>query len=224
MFEHIKDDVGRGAELWLPKDQLGADRILLPKKSKGLGVWCKFGISTLDEKGRILSHREGPSRSFVRNAGLIIRNILLVVSPVNEDLVDDTGVARKGRFISGLITSGAEPTVGAAGIMKFGSGVTPVASTDFNITTPIPALANATVTTAIITESASQDQWTHTGQSTNSSGITVTVQEVGLFAQLNDAFAAATLRTIMMLHDLSGAVPVANGITVQGVYTITVAV
>ena len=61
------------------------------------------------------------------------------------------------------------------------------------------------------------------GQITNTTGSSFTVQEMGLFPELNDASAVAN-RTTMMLRDLTGAVVVANGQTIIGTYTFTIAV
>lgn len=193
------------------------------KIPKGLGMWGQVSVDVLDGK-RLVERRVAPCRSFLRNTGLFMRNFLSVVTTANENLIDSTGVARNPRIISGALVFDTSTVVFTTGQMKFGSGTPTILSTDFDIQTPIASLPTATITTAIITENAAMNQWKHEGTSINSAVSPVTVNEIGLYAQIRDAIVPATGRQIMMLHDLTGAVIVGAGLTILGRYTITVSV
>lgn len=209
------------ADLDLPKELLARIR------GRGLGVWAKAELEVVDSAGKILDRRAGPSRSFLRNFGRFIRGYLSVVTTVNEDITDQTGVAQKPRLITGALSAnggGLSRVINpSAGFIRFGSGTAAVLSTDFNVQTPIATLADAVVTTTILVEDNVQSQWQYQGSSPNTGG-SVTVNEVAIFGNLNSAtantfFAAAQLRDL-----ISPGVVVGVGLTALGRYTITVAV
>ncbi|MEM3000659.1 MAG: hypothetical protein QXP41_00505 [Candidatus Nitrosocaldus sp.] len=173
----------------------------------------------------IVDEREGKSRSFVRNFSRFVRNLLLVSATVNEDLADISGVARKAKIITGGITDANNPrVVGAVLQIRFGIGTAAVQSTDFELNTVNASLMPSNTNTTILTEDSVKSGWKIEGQSTNTSGSSLTVNEMALYAVIVDANASAN-RTIMMIRDLvTPGVVVANGLTILGRYTITVAV
>ena len=210
------------AELDLPKELLA--RI----KSKGLGIWARAEFEVRDGDRLMDRMRIAPSRSFLRNFGRMVRGFLSVVTTVNEDITDTSGVAQKPRLVQGTIASSGggfnRVTTATPGFIRFGSGTAAVLSTDFDVQTPIATLADATVTTTVVVEDATQSQWQWQGSSPNTGGA-VTVNEITMNCNFskanvtNSGFAAAILRDLISPGVLVGA-----GLTALGRYTITVAV
>ena len=216
------------ASVFVPKSELDLPKELLARiKSRGLGVWAKAELEIMDAAGKVIDRRAAPSRSFLRNFGRFVRGFLSVVTTVNEDLSDDAGVAKKPRLVTGALSSNGgtfNRVVHTPGFIRFGSGTAAVLSTDFNVQTPIATLADATVTTTIIVEDATQSQWKYEGSSPNTGG-SVTVNEIAIFANLNRDTPSNQFFATAMLRDLiSPGVVVGAGLTALGRYTITVAV
>lgn len=208
------------AELDLPKELLA--RI----KSKGLGIWARAEFELRDGDRIVDQMRIAPSRSFLRNFGRFVRGMFSVVTTVNEDLTDDSGVAQKPRIVTGTLSSNSAPfsrVTSSAGVIRFGSGVAAVLSTDFNVQTPIATLADATVTTTIVVEDATQSQWQWQGSSPNTGGA-VTVNEIAMLCNLSKATANSAFLTAILRDLISPGVLVGAGLTALGRYTITVAV
>jgi hypothetical protein len=202
--------------------------IVIPKhlepknKPKGYGIWARYDVEVYDGN-KLIDVVGGPSRSFVRNVGRLIRNILLVTSTTNEDIIDSGGTARKPRIITGAITSGAESVIAAIGNIKFGNGTTAVNSAQFELTGT--QLGSGTVTTTQITENAAGSSWKHEASVVNVTGSPFTVNEMGLYTRLRRATLASQNDQCMLLRDLvSPGVVVADTLTILGRYTITVSV
>jgi len=212
-------------------------RKMIPATPAGMGVFAKFAIQVLDKNGKAVAFRhpvtgkmvkkmERPVHSFNRNFGFWIRGFLQNVDSalnLNETLTDDAGASFLCRLKSGL-TSGSQSILTGAAKIKFGNSNAALLTTQFNLQgTLLGAVTEAAVVTALVVEDSVQTIFTCTGQITNTTGGSFTVQEMGLFPELNGS-TGTTNNTTMMLRDLTGAVVVNNGQTIIGTYTFTIAV
>ena len=225
MLENFK--LSKDGGIFVPSDRVALPKALAGRKPKGWGIWANWGVDVLDSRGVLQDRKVGPCRSFLRNWGRLVRNHLLVDDTTNEDITDDTGVARQPRIIQGALASvgsGFRKVVRAAGIIKFGSGTTAVTSTDFNVETQIATFGDMTVTTTVITEDAVESEWKHEGSAANTSGGPVTINNMGLFAKLSRATTTGEFNAMGIYDIVSPGVVVADTLTALGRYTITVAV
>lgn len=172
-----------------------------------------------------LAAKQGcPAHSFLQNYARLVRGFINGDSPVNESLTDSGGVARQARIVSGTLTGDNVPPVGAAGDIGFGNSNAALDSTQHELQGVI--LGKAAVVTTVIVEDATQSQWKHEGQVTNTTGGTFNVQEIGLYANMRDAIVGgAPVRQIMTMRDIvNPLVAVGDTLTVLGRYTFTVAI
>jgi hypothetical protein len=219
----------------MPSRRAGGRRI--PVTPAGMGVFAKFAIQIMDKDGRIVPFRnpltgkmvrkmERPVHSFTRNFGFFQRGFLSNIDSAinqNETLTDDTGASFLCRLKSGL-TAGSSTIITGLAKMKFGNSSAALSNTQFNLQgTLLGPTTEAAVVVALVVEDSVQTIFTCTGQITNGTGGSFTVQEMGLFPELTDS-TGTTNRTTMMLRDLTGAVVVNNGQTIIGTYTFTIAV
>lgn len=210
----------------------------LPATPVGMGVFAKFAIKILDKAGKVVPFRhpvtgkmvrklEGPSHSFTRNFGFFIRgcfqNLDTAVN-LNETLTEDTGASFQDRTKSLTAMPGAIPIISGLAKIKFGSSNAALLTTQFDLQgVLLGPTTEAPVAIVLIVEDSVQTIFTVTGQITNGSGGPFTVEEMGLFPELGDQTGGSN-RTTMMLRDLTGSVLVANGQTIIGEYTFTIAV
>lgn len=199
---------------------------VIPLAPAGMGVFAKVGIKILDENGQVVKELEQPCHSFTRQFGLWIRGMFQNAGAtlnVNETLTDDAGATFLPRIKgSGLTGSGASVT-GLAKI-KFGNSSSALSTTQTNLQgTLLGPTTEAAVTVTPVTEDSVSTVFTVSGQITNGTGGSFTVQEMGLFSELTDSSNTGN-RTTMMLRDLTGSVVVNNGQTIIGTWTFTIAV
>lgn len=222
--------------LMLPARRSGGRRI--PPVPAGMGVFAKWAIQVVDKAGKVVPVRhpktgkmvrkiEAPVHSFTRQFGLFIRGFLMNLDSAlnqNETLTDDTGASFQCRLKSVAGMSGTLAIVTGLGKMKFGNSSAPLDNTQTNLQGALLGPTNeATVSVNLVVEDSSNTIFTVSGQLTNGLGGNFTVEEMGLFAELNDT-AGGTNRTTMMLRDLTGSVVVGNTQTIIGTYTFTIAV
>lgn len=203
----------------------------------GMGVFAKFAVKLLDKDGKQIAFRhpktgkmvkqiESPVHSFVRNFGFFIRGIFQnndSTLNVNETLTDDTGASFQDRTKSAAYAGSIAIFSGLAK-MKFGNSSAALSTTQFDLQgILLGPTTEATVVVALVVEDSVQTIFTVTGQLTNGTGGTFTVEEMGLFPEMGDTTGVAN-RTTMMLRDLTGSVPVNDGQTIIGEYTFTIAV
>lgn len=230
---------------------------LLPVVPKGAGVFAKFSIQVIDQKGsellakvknpadraRIIARHavrfpdpktgklvrkiEGPSHSFTRNLGFWIRGIFqnLDSAPnLNETLTDDTGATFLTRTKSNVGSAGVISIISGLAKIKFGNSAAALSTTQFNLQgVLLGPTTEAAVVVALVVEDSTNTIFTVTGQILNGTGGSFSVEEVGLFPELGNTAGVAN-NTTMMLRDLTGTVAVANGQTIIGQYTFTIAV
>jgi len=213
-------------------------RRMIPATPVGAGIFAKFAVQVLDKAGKAAPFRhpktgkmvrkiEGPSHSFTRNLGLYMlamyQNLDSALN-ANPTLTDDTGASFVARMVSGATLGGTIAMFTGVPKIKFGNSSAALLTTQFNLQGVLlgPTTEAATVTTLVV-EDTVQTIFTVVGQITNGTGGAFTVQEMGLFPEMNDS-AAATNKTTMFLRDLTGAVVVNNGQTIIGTYTFTIAV
>lgn len=209
----------------------------IPVTPAGMGVFAKFAVEILDEAGKKVAFRhpltgkmvrkmERPVHSFTRNFGFFQRGFLTNIDSalnLNETLTDDAGASFLCRLKSGL-TSGSTSVITGLAKMKFGNSNAALSNTQFNLQgTLLGPTTEATVVVALVVEDSVQTIFTATGQITNGTGGSFTVEEMGLFSELTDSTGTGN-RTTMMLRDLTGSVIVNNGQTIIGTYTFTIAV
>lgn len=211
------------------KDLIGSDRkLILPVNSgklvgpEGLGVWAKWEIEVRDGE-RILEKREGPSHSFVKNFGKLIRNFFDVRDNINEVLTERGGASFFPRVKSNpSCTGGDVRLISAAARIRFADSSAALNSNQTNLQGTILSLTYGAVTTSLIVEDATKTEFKSEGQVTNITGGPVTVQEMGLFSQINSE--AGVSQDTLTLRDLTGPVVVADGLTILGRWTFTLAV
>lgn len=204
----------------------------------GMGIFAKYAVQVLDKAGKVvpITHPmtgkrvkkvEGPSHSFTRQIGLLLMSMFQNLDSAlnqNPTLTDDTGASFIARMISGSLAGGNIAMFTGVPKIKFGNSSAALASTQVNLQgTLLGPTTEAVTTNALTVEDTVQTIFTVTGQITNGTGGSFTVQEMGLFPELNNA-SNGTNNTTMFLRDLTGAVVVANGQTIIGTYTFTIAV
>lgn len=222
--------------LALPARRVGGKR--LPVTPAGMGVFAKFAIQVIDKAGKVVPFKhpvtgkmvrkmERPVHSFNRNFGFWIRGFLQNIDSAinqNETLTDDTGASFQCRLKSDGSISGAAAIVTGLAKIKFGDSSAALQTTQFNLQgVLLGPITEAAVTVTLVVEDSVQTIFTVSGQITNNTGGTFTVEEMGLFPELTDT-AAVGNRTTMMLRDLTGSVPVNDGQSIIGTYTFTIAV
>lgn len=203
-------------------------KLILPKNAgklagpEGLGVWAKWEVEVRDG-ARLLEKREGPSHSFVKNFGKFIRGMFEHVSDVNEVLTELGGAGFSVREKSNSFLAGNDdPPISSAAKIRFGTSAAALNSNQFHLQGTILSLTFGTVTTSLIVEDNVQTQFKSEGQVTNSTGGPVTVNEMGLYMQMRSE--ANVSRDTLALRDLTGPIIVADGLTILGRWTFTLAV
>lgn len=211
---------------------------LIPAIPAGMGVFAKFAIQILDKAGKAVPFRhpvtgkmvrkmERPVHSFNRNFGFWIRGFMQNPDGtlnINETLTDDTGASFLCRLKSNSANPGSIPVLSGLAKIKFGNSNAALSTTQFNLQgTLLGPVTEGTVTVTLVVEDTVQTIFTVSGQVTNGTGGAFSVEEMGLFPELNDSTGGSNFTT-MMLRDLTGTVPVANGQTIIGTYTFTIAV
>lgn len=217
-----------------PSRRVGKHR--LPATPAGMGVFAKFSVQILDKAGKVIAFRnpksgkmvkkiEGPSHSFTRNFGFWVRGFMQnpdATLNLNETLTDDTGASFLTRLKSGTTANIA--IISGLAKIKFGNSAAALSTTQFNLQgTLLGPTTEGTVAVALVVEDSTQTIFTVTGQVTNGTGGSFSVEEMGLFPELGGSTGTAN-NTTMMLRDLTGTVAVANGQTIIGQYTFTIAV
>ena len=177
--------------------------------------------------GRMVKKISRPVHSFTRNFGQFVRGFLQnadgATLNLNETLVDDAGASFLTRLKSNPSGNNIA-IVSALAKMKFGNSSAALSTTQFNLQgVLLGPTTEATVVVALVVEDSTNTIFTCTGQITNGTGGAFTVEEMGLFSELGSTTGVAN-NTTMMLRDLTGSVAVANGQTIIGVYTFTIAV
>lgn len=211
---------------------------LLPATPAGMGVFAKFMVKVLGKDGKPVLFRhpltgkmvrkmERPVHSFNRNFGFWIRGFLQNLDTalnLNETLTDDTGASFLCRLKSNAAMPGAMTILTGLAKIKFGDSSAALSTTQFNLQgVLLGPTTEAVVTVTLIVEDSVQTIFEVSGQLTNGTGSTFTVEEMGLFPELNDSVGGSN-RTTMMLRDLTGPVAVNDGQTIIGTYTFTIAV
>ena len=199
--------------------------IAIPEIPAGGGIYAQWGIQVLDPDGTVVVEKRGPSHSFTRQYGFWNRGFLNNVDSalnVNETLTDDTGASFLCRLKS--VNTSTSAIVSGLAKMKFGNSSTAVSTTQTNLQgTLLGPTTEATVTVSLTVEDSTNTIFTCQGQITNGTGGAFSVEEMGLFAELNSQPNVAN-NTTMMLRDLTGTTAVNNTQTIIGTYTFTIAV
>jgi len=210
---------------------------LIPAVPKGMGVFAKIAIQIKDRNGRIVPFRspktgkmvrklEAPCHSFNRQFGFFTRGYMQNLDSslnTNETLTDDTGATFQTREKGSGLTA-ATRIISALAKIKFGNSSAALSTTQTNLQgILLGPTTEASVAVTLVVEDSVNTIFTVVGQITNGTGGTFTVQEMGLFPELQSQANVAN-NTTMFLRDLTGAVPVNNGQTIIGTYTFTIAV
>jgi hypothetical protein len=230
--------VGEAIRLGLATPPRRVGKIRIPAIPAGMGVFAKFGVQVLDKAGKAVAFRhpktgkmvkklEGPSHSFTRAMGFFVRGFMQNLDSainLNETLTADTGATFLVRLKSSGTMTGAISIVTGAAKIKFGNSAAALASTQTNLQGLLLGLVTeAAVTTTLVVEDTTNTIFTVVGQITNTTGGSFTVEEMGLFPELNST-AGVGSNTTMFLRDLTGPVVVADTQTIVGTYTFTIAV
>jgi hypothetical protein len=203
-------------------------KLILPKNAgklsgpEGLGLWAKWEVEIRDG-ARLLDKREGPSHSFTKNFGKMMRGLFDHRNDVNESLTDRAGAPFAVREKSNASCTGNDQTMcPSAAILRFGNSAAALDSNQFDLQGTILSLTFGATTTSLIVEDNVQTQFKSEGQVVNTTGGPFTVQEMGLYGNVNAE--ALVLHDTLLLRDLTGPIIVANGLTILGRWTFTLAV
>lgn len=230
--------VGEAIRLGLatPPRRVGNRRI--PAIPVGMGVFAKFAVQVLDKAGKAVVFRhpktgkmvkkiEGPSHSFTRAMAFFVRGFFQNLDSalnLNETLTTDAGATFLVRLKSLNTMTGSIAGVTGLAKIKFGNSSAALATTQTNLQGLLLGLTTeAAVIVTLIVEDTVNTIFTVVGQITNTTGGPFTVQEMGIFPELNNTL-GVTNNTTMFLRDLTGAVVVADTQTIVGTYTFTIAV
>lgn len=189
--------------------------------NKMTGVLARYEFDVTDEHGNVTFKQGGPSHSFLRNFGRVMRQIFLVQSNTNDQVTDTGGVAR---FMSVMDNGIAEPFIAAAGQFRFGSSSAAVLSDQFDVQTFLSGAQTTTVSISNIIETGSQLQFQVDGSIQNTSGGNWAVTEMVLCANIHDGVTPSTVRQVAMLRDIFSVVNVPNLSTANGHYIINIPV
>ena len=187
--------------------------------------WGRFELDVKDEKGRIVDHREGPSRSFLRNFGKMFLQMIYLPNDNNATYTDDGGTARKFSVMDTGV-DGATDTggpVAAVADIACGDSNAAVASDQFNIQGTVMN-APVAVSTTVNAENSSHRNWQHAATILNTGVGTVNVVEAALFAHLKQGDANGQNHRCMMMRDVFTAVPINSGSSAVVTYIFDVAV
>ena len=224
--------------LALPSRKIGKTRI--PATPAGMGIFGKFAVELKDGSGRGVPFRnpvtgrsvrklERPVHSFVRNFDFFIKGFLEHLdSALNQNvtLTDSSGAPYQPR-IKGNGSAGwpvSMSLVSGLSRIKFGNSNAALDNTQTNLIGTLLGITTfGSVIVTLIGEDSVQTVFTVTGQVTNTSGGPFTVEEMGIFGLYADVAGNPNNETLI-LRDLTGTVPVANGQTIIGTYTFTIAV
>jgi len=206
-----------------------------PKGAMGEGVYARWALELRDKKGNAVPFgytrkgkpiwkKQAPCHSFVHNFGIIVRSFLQHLDSainVREQVTEDDGTVHNLRDKSGH-TSNATFATGPA-VIKFGAGSGARDATDIDLQGAILASAEGVTTFNLVQETAVSTIMEFEGQVTNNTGGLFTVEEMGIYAQLNESDASANITTLIC-SDVTGSTAVADGLTILGRYTFTIAV
>lgn len=189
--------------------------------NKMSGVLARFEFDVTDQDGNIIHKESGPSHSFLRNFGRVMRQIFLVVSNTNDQVTDTGGVAR---FMSVMDNGIFEPFIATTGQFRFGSSSAAVLSDQFDVQTFLSGAQTTTVSISNIIETGSQLQFQVDGSIQNTSGGNWAVTEMVLCANIHDGVTPSTVRQVAMLRDTFSLTNVPNLSTANGHYIINIPV
>jgi len=224
--------------LALPSRKVG--KTILPPTPAGMGIFGKFAVELKDPSGKVVPFRspvtgrsvkklERPVHSFVRNFDFFIKGFLEHLdSALNQNvtLTDSSGAPYQPRIKGNGSTGWPSSMSLVSGLsrIKFGNSNAALDNTQTNLIGTLLGITTfGVVIVTLIGEDTVQTVFTVTGQVTNTSGGAFTVEEMGIFGLFADV-AGNPNRETLMLRDLTGTVPVANGQTIIGTYTFTIAV
>ena len=176
--------------------------------------------------GKMVKKHEAPCHSFTRQFGFFTRGYMQNLDSAlnqNETLTDDSGATYLVRLKGSGLTA-ATRMISALAKIKFGNSSAALSTTQTNLQgVLLGPTTEASVVVTLVVEDSVNTIFTVVGQITNGTGGTFTVEEMGLFPEVQSAANVAN-NTTMFLRDLTGSVPVNNGQTIIGTYTFTIAV
>lgn len=213
----------------MSKSNGSSSDLILPRKAgeisppEGLGLWAKWEIELKDGE-RIIERRAGPSHSFTKNFGKLIRGMFDYSSEINEVLTERGGVTYSVKVRSNATATSTGPLNTAASRIRFGNSSTALNSNQVDLQGTILSATFGAVTTTLTGsgESSTGTIFQSEGQVTNATGGSFTVEEMGLYSLLANESQVA--QDTMLLRDLTGSVVVANTLTILGRWTFTLLV
>lgn len=188
----------------------------------GLGIWAKWEIE-LRDGDKLLSKREGPSHSFVRNFGKVMRGLFRYTDLVNESLTERLGSSYFVKIKTNATATGTGALNTAASRIRFGNSAAALDSTQVDLQGALLGTFGA-VTTSLTGsgESTTGTTFKCEGQITNITGSPFTVQEMGLYSLL--ANEAGVGQDTLLLRDLTGATIVADTLTILARWSFSILV
>ena len=184
------------------------------------GVLARFEFDVTDQDGKVIAKQAGPSFSFLRNFGRVMRQIFIATSNTNDQVTDTGGVAR---FMAVMDTAtGSEAPIASAGQFRFGSSSAAVASDQFDVQTFLTGAQTTTVSVSGLTETGSHIQFQIDGSIQNTSGGNWAVREMVLCANIHDGSTLGVTRQVAMLRDVFTLTNVPDLSTANGHYIINV--
>jgi hypothetical protein len=205
---------------------LGAD-LIRPESLFG-GMWASVELDLLDSRGKLVERREQPCRSFLRNYGRIIRQMLRILDTTINDTVTDTGGTIRRLAVMDAETSAVNANEGpfstTVGRLHFADSSAAVDSTQNNIQ-GTEFLTGVNVTPSTLIEDLVQHKYQYEGSILNNTGVPKTIREIVLTTFIRRGDAAGQNHEVAIMRDIvSPDVVVADGLTLVGRYKFTSAV
>lgn len=184
------------------------------------GVLARFEFEVTDPDGKVIARQAGPSYSFLRNFGRMMRQIFIVTTNTNDQVTDTSGIARTMSVMDP--NTGSEAPIASAGQYRFGSSSAAVASDQFDVQTFLTGAQTTTVSVSGVTETGSHIQFQVDGSIQNTSGGNWAVREMVLCANIHDGSTLGVTRQVAMLRDVFTLTNVPDLSTANGHYIINV--
>lgn len=204
---------------------LGAD-LIRPESLFG-GMWASLELDLLDPDGKLVERRAQPCRSFLRNYGRIVRQMLRVLDTTINDTVTDTGgtIRRLAVMDSETgVNANEGPFSTTVGKLHFADSSAAVDSTQNNIQ-GTEFLTGVNVTPSTLIEDLVQHKYQYEGSILNNTGVSKTIREIVLTTFIRRGDAVGQNHEVAIMRDVvSPDVIVANGLTLVGRYKFTSAV
>jgi hypothetical protein len=191
------------------------------------GMWASLELDLLDPAGKLVDRRAQPSRSFLRNYGRIVLQMLRIRDiSTNEEVTDMGGTDRLLAVMDAqtAVNANEGPFSSTAGKLRFGDSLAALDSEQIGLQ-GVEFLTGATVVTTTLVQDDVQYKYQYEASILNNTGVSKTIREIILTAFLRRGDLAGQNDEVAIMRDIvSPDVVVPNGSTLVGRYKFTAAV